>query len=67
MRYPSPFLHSEIVVCAISVDKYLVFITAGRGAIYTRWGRKDCPGNVSMEIYSGNQIINVYTLVIVNM
>jgi hypothetical protein len=28
-------------------------ITASRGAIYTRWGRPDCPSNGTTLVYTG--------------
>jgi hypothetical protein len=37
---------------------YQHYITVSRGAIYTRWGRPDCPSNGTTLVYTGmNQCI----------
>ena len=30
-----------------------MYITASRGAIYTRWDRPDCPSNGTTLVYTG--------------
>ena len=44
---------------------YLLIFSVPGGVVYTRWGRKECPGNGTELIYTGNISLKNYQAVIV--
>jgi hypothetical protein len=44
---------------------YLSIFSVPGGVVYTRWGRKECPGNGTELIYTGNISLKNYQAVIV--